>query len=295
MSDLPRFGQYAAVPRQEPCPRHPDRPAISYCKRCNRPACELCTVPTEVGSVCVDCSKNRFGRGRSWSGAGLLTAQQQPLVTYALILSAVVVYAIGWAWPTIGNWLAFQPLAAYVQPWRFLTVGLVHGGLLHLVFNMMMLYFVGAVGEVVAGRWRFLGLYLLSTLGGSVMVLAWTMIEPSSLTTVTVGASGALYGLLGAVFISQWKNGQDTRSILILLAVNLVFSFMVSTVSWQGHVGGLITGALVAWMYYTLSRPRPGVTQKRQNLWEVAGTVGVFVLLAGIAFGIYQILPSLIR
>lgn len=287
MSDLPRFGQYAAKPRQDACPRHPDRAAVAYCKRCNRPTCVQCTVPTEVGSVCVDCAKNRGARRFTST-----VLSSRPYVTYSIVGAAVAVFLIGYLWSGLEGWLAFNPLVAQVQPWRFVTVSLVHGSFFHLLFNMMMLYFIGAAGEAAAGRWRFLSLFLLSSIGGSVAVLAWGLIDQSSLLVWTVGASGAIYGLLGAVLVEQWKAKMDTRAILVLLAVNLLFSFAnYASVSWQGHIGGLIVGALVAWMYLALSKPRPGVTERRQTLEEIAASLGVLLVLGGISWGIYQLLP----
>lgn len=291
MSDLPRFGQYSQTPRKEACPRHPDQQAIAFCKRCNRPTCVDCTVPTEVGSSCVDCTKNRFGgKSRGWASGRLTSSKDQPVVTYGIILACVAVYLIGMAWPLIKGYLGFQPILAMGQPWRFLTVSLVHGGFFHLLFNMMMLYFIGSAGEVRTGHLRFTSLFLLSTMGGSLAVLAWGLAEPTSLYTWTVGASGAIYGLLGGVLVAQLMAKMDVRAILVLLAINLGFSFVnAATVSWQGHVGGLIVGSLAAWMYLSLSKPRPGVTERRQNLWEALGTIGVTAVLVGAAWGIYQL------
>lgn len=293
MSNLPRFGQYAEVPRKEYCPRHPGAQAVDYCKRCNRPTCSQCTIPTEVGSICVDCSKNRFSaRVRPWSSLTVQPFRQQPIVTYGIIASAVLVFLVGLVWSPIDGYLAFNPLLAHSEPWRFLTVSLVHGGFLHLLFNMMLLYFIGAAGEGKTGHWRFLSLFLLSTLGGSVAVLAWTMVSPDSLVTWTVGASGAIYGLLGAIFVENVYTKTNLTPIVVLLAVNLGFSFINwKTISWQGHVGGLIVGALVAWIYLMLSKPKPGVTERRQNAWEIVATGAVTAILVGSAWGIYQTFP----
>lgn len=283
MSDLPRFGQYAPVPRKELCPRHPGVTAVDYCKRCNRPTCLDCTIPTEVGSVCVDCA-NPGSRRRH------LNLTNAPVVTYALLGLTVLSYLAALVWPQVKQYLAFNPVVAYGEPWRFLTVSLVHGGLLHILFNMLMLYFLGAGGERILGHWRFLSLYLLSTIGGSVAVLAWTLADPGSLTTWTVGASGAIYGLFGAVLVQQLINRMNPTSILVLLGINLVYSFTSGGISWQGHLGGLIVGALVAWLYATLSQPKPGKTQRTQTTWEIVATVAVLAVLAGTSLGIYQVL-----
>ncbi len=285
MTDLPRFGQYAAVPRQEQCPRHPGSNAVSYCKRCNRPTCMDCTIPTEVGSICVDCAKSTSRRPQLSFGLS-----STPVVTYTILAVTVASYFLDMVWPSVGGFLAFNPVAAYFQPWRFLTVSLVHAGFFHILFNMMMLYLLGTNAERIMGHWRFLSLYLLSTAGGSFAALAWTLVQPETLSTWTVGASGAIYGLLGAVLVQQLLTRTNPTSILVLLGINLLYSFTAGGISWQGHLGGLIVGALVAWMYATMSRPRPGRTQRKQNTWEALGTVAVIAVLAVGSLGIYQVL-----
>lgn len=282
MSDLPRFGQYAAVPRQDQCPRHPGVPAVAYCKRCNRPTCADCTIPTEVGSICVDCAKpaNRLARNRG---------KVDTPITFGLLGITVVSYLVGMVWPTLDQYLAFNPVVAYTQPWRFFTVSLVHAGFFHILFNMMMLYFLGTWGERIIGHWRFLSLYLLSTFGGSVAVLAWAVVQPSSLTTWTVGASGAIYGMFGAVLVQQLRNKLNPTSIIVLLAINLVYSFTVGGVSWQGHLGGLLVGALTAFVYSVLATPRPGVTARTQGIWAGVATAAMFLLLGGVTAGLYHL------
>ena len=283
MTDLPRFGQYAAVPRQEQCPRHPGSSAVGYCKRCNRPTCAECTIPTEVGSICVDCAK---GSSRRSPLKGNLSGA--PVATYAILIVTVGLYFLDMVWPSIGDYLAFNPVLAYFQPWRFVTVSLVHAGFFHIMFNMLMLYLLGANAERMIGHWRFLSLYVLSSVGGSVASLVWVLADPASITTWTVGASGAIYGLLGAVLVDQLRARANPTSILILLGINLMYSFTVGGISWQGHLGGLIVGSLVAWMYSAMSRPRQGVTQRRQNTWEILGTLAVVAVLVGITFAAYQ-------
>lgn len=280
MSDLPRFGQYAAVPRQEACPRHPGVQAVGYCKRCNRPVCTQCAVPTEVGSICVDCAQP--SRARRFT-----TVSSMPIATYILLGVAVLGFIINYFWPQWNANFMFMPTLGASEPWRFVTAVVTHGSLLHLVFNMVSLYFVGQVGERLAGHWRFASLYLLSAIGGSVAILAWSLVDPSTFCSGTVGASGALYGLLGAVLVVQLRAHVSVRPILILLGINIIYSFTGSGISWQAHLGGLLTGALVAWIYSVLAQPRRGVRQSTQHWWEAAATIGVLIVLAGIAWGLY--------
>lgn len=279
MTDLPRFGQKANQPRQEFCPKHPGSPAVGYCKRCGRPACEKCSIPTEVGSICTDCARPqaRFTKA---------LVQGRPYVTFTLIALCVLVYLLEFVLP-MNHLLGFIPFYAAVQPWRFLTVAFVHGGLMHLAFNMLMLYVLGVSIEQSIGHWRFLGLYVISAIGGSVLTLGWGLVDHAELVTLTVGASGAIYGLLGAILVDQKRSGMSVTSILVLLGVNLVWSFLPgNNVSWQSHLGGLIAGLLVAWVYAVISSS-PRLSAKIKVVWTWVATVAFIVALAGISWGCY--------
>ncbi len=136
-----------------------------------------------------------------------------------------------------------MPAFGSLEPWRMLTVSLVHStsSPFHILFNMLFLWLMGRQVESMLGTGRFVALYVISTLGGSVAVLYLA----SPLQPV-VGASGAIYGLLAAFFVIARKSGGNTTGLVILIGINLVFSFVTASISWQGHLGGLITGGLVA-------------------------------------------------
>lgn len=192
--------------------------------------------------------------------------------------------------PQIQSTLLYAPVLSSSEPWRLLTVALVHGGLLHLALNMFSLYIVGSPVEQALGAGRYLVLYAASAIGGSLFVLLWALFDSQMLVTATVGASGALFGLFAAVYVLQKSVGADTRSITVLLAVNLVYGFIVSNVSWQAHVGGLLVGAFVTWMLVRLGRPRAGKTQKQQQQTTVIASVLVFVALIAINYGLFWLL-----
>lgn len=290
MSDVPRFGQHAPQSSARPnCPKHPGQPAVSYCKRCNRPTCAQCTIPTEVGSICPECAKPAR-RGRV---PAALQATGAP-ATLWLIGICVAVYLVKLVWPQIDNYIAFNPVVAAVEPWRFFTAAFAHSGFTHLLFNMIMLFLIGSAVERASGHWRFLSLYFLSALGGSLAIVAWTLVEPSSLMTWTVGASGAIYGLFGAVFVEQRRSGMSTVSIVVLLVINLAFSFTNPGVSWQAHVGGLVVGGLMAWIYLVIGEPRRGTSGRKQNRLAIWATIGAAVVLFGLYYGVYAIHPQLV-
>jgi membrane associated rhomboid family serine protease len=150
--------------------------------------------------------------------------------------------------------------------WRLLTSTFVHVQLLHILFNMFALWVFGPGLEQLLGRARFLALYLLSGLAGSVAV--YLLSDPG---TPTLGASGAVFGLLGAALVVSVRRGYDASWLLGLLGINLAFTFLARGISWQGHlgglVGGLLLGAVLAWAPRRLRTPL-----------QIAAFVGVFAL-----------------
>ena len=273
---LPSYGQ-RSDPRAAPdCPRHPGVRSVDYCKRCNRPMCVDCLIPTEVRSICVDCTSSKRGWVRQASRAAQMGA---PVVTYAMMAICILMYLATWVFPSLKSSLALVPLFLMSRPWTILTGAFLHGGLLHILFNMLSLYWVGRAIEPVLGWWRFLTVYLVSALGGSAFILAWCLIQPSELFVGTVGASGAVFGLFGAVFVLQRLGGADTTPILTLLGINLVYGFLASGISWQAHIGGAVAGVAATWVLARLARLRSGITEAAQNRRQLLVALG---MIAGI-------------
>ena len=273
---LPSYGQ-RSDPRAAPdCPRHPGVRSVDYCKRCNRPMCVDCLIPTEVRSICVDCTSSKRGWVRQASRAAQMGA---PVGTYAMMAICILMYLATWVFPSLKSSLALVPLFLMSRPWTILTGAFLHGGLLHILFNMLSLYWVGRAIEPVLGWWRFLTVYLVSALGGSAFILAWCLIQPSELLVGTVGASGAVFGLFGAVFVLQRLGGADTTPILTLLGINLVYGFLASGISWQAHIGGAVAGVAATWVLARLARPRSGITEAAQNRRQLLVALG---MIAGI-------------
>ena len=225
------------------CYRHPSRETGVSCSSCGRPICPDCMTPTSVGMRCPECARERTKVKTVRSGS---TA---PVVTQALIAINVVVFLgetatgapLGGVTPAAGtlyeNGALFGPYIDQVhhQYWRLVTSGFLHDGLLHIAFNMLFLYFVGPMLEPAIGRLNFAVVYFVSLLAGSFGALLFSPQIP------TVGASGAIFGVLGALIvvahyrgISIWQSGLG-----ITLLINLVFSLSVSGISIGGHLGGL--------------------------------------------------------
>ena len=258
------------------CPRHPDRVAYVRCQRCDRPACPQCQVPSAVGVHCVDCARRNASSRRGVSSLLGGRAITDALVTKGLVIACVTIYLVQMALPSLGAQFAFVPAVASSQPWRFMTTAFLHASLMHLAFNMWALWVLGSALEPILGRWRFAALCALSALGGSTMIY-WlaSPTAPASWLTSTVGASGAVFGLFAALFIIQRRFGRDTRAIVGLLVLNLAISFIGANISWQGHLGGLVTGAIVAALYAWAPR-------NKRTVYGVCGTVGIAIALIGV-------------
>jgi membrane associated rhomboid family serine protease len=168
--------------------------------------------------------------------------------------------------------LIYYPPFTYAQPWRMISSMFAHSpsSILHVLFNMYSLFVFGPILERLLGRGRFFALYLISGFGGSVAVL-W--LAPS---TAVLGASGAIFGLLGAFFVIQRKLGGNNIQLLILIGINLVIGFLPGfNISWQAHVGGLIAGCAVAFVYVRTRRADQRVLQ----VLLVAGIAAALVAL----------------
>ena len=271
------------------CYRHPDRSAYVQCQRCSRPVCPECQIQAPVGVHCPECVEEaRRRRPAQRTQFGTPVGSGRPTVTYTVIALCVVMYLLQLASPRLGLGLDVTGALAYApaytsdwfpsfEPWRMLTATVLHSpsSAMHILFNMMALLFVGRVIEPAVGAARYVALLLLSAFGGSVAVLFLT--DP---LTPTVGASGAVFGLFGALFILSRASGAETGGIVALVAVNMVVSFLVPNISWQGHLGGLVAGALCA---LVIARAPRG---KSRRLWQWAGITGIaLVLIALTAVG----------
>lgn len=241
------------------CPRHPDRVAYVRCQRCGRPACPECQRPAAVGVQCVDCvreAKRSAPRVRTVFGGSADSAavNGRPVVTLTIIGICVVSWVLQLV--TAGAWthlLWFWPWGGAVEPWRFLTASFLHStSPLHILFNMYALWITGQFLEPLLGRLRFGVLCLLAAVGGSVgvLLLAGDPATSAAWQTPVVGASGMVFGLFGAMLPVMRRLGRSMGQVLVLLAINGAIGFLPNTnISWQAHLGGLVTGALVATAY----------------------------------------------
>jgi membrane associated rhomboid family serine protease len=235
------------------CYRHPDRETGVSCSSCGRPICPDCMTPTPVGMRCPECSKERT-KVRT-----VTSPSDEPVITYALIAVNVLVFlgelAGGGAVASRGGGsvidnggLIGSAIAQDHEYWRLVTSGFLHAGLIHIGFNMYLLYILGTLLEPAIGRARFAILYFTSLLGGSLGML---LLQPDSLT---VGASGAVFGLMGGAVVTMRARGFDPMAsgIPALIALNLLITFVIPGISIGGHLGGLVAGVVAAYVLVDL-------------------------------------------
>ena len=173
------------------------------------------------------------------------------------------------------------PQYGVFEPWRMLTAAFLHSpdSLLHIILNMYTLWIFGQALEPLLGRARFLALYLISAVGGSVgYLLLNPVLVPGQGLVGVVGASGAIFGLFGAMLLVQRHRGGETRQLWVLIAINGVIGFLIPQIAWQAHLGGLITGGLCAAVLAYVPRG------PRQRLLQAAGLAGVLLLLIAVSW-----------
>jgi membrane associated rhomboid family serine protease len=237
------------------CYRHPSRETGVSCSNCGKPICPDCMTATPVGMRCPDCA------GKRQRVQTLRSINVDPTVTYVLIAVCVLLFlGSGASLGSGGNTRVFFDLALYGPAvadgdyWRLVTSGFLHSGLLHIGFNMYILYWLGTMLEPSLGHARFLALYLASLISGSFGAL---VLDPNALT---VGASGAVFGLMGAAFVMQRARGIDPMQSGLgpVILFNLVLSFVIANISIGGHIGGLIGGAAAGFAMEWLAGRRQG-------------------------------------
>jgi membrane associated rhomboid family serine protease len=252
----------ASTQQRQTCYRHPDRETGVACSNCGRPICPDCMTSTSVGMRCPECAQQTT-KVRVGAGAFSPTAGRMP-ATIALIAINVIVFVIelvgGGTGSLSGGGTVIHdaglsgPDVANGDWWRVISGGFLHAGFLHLLLNMYVLYIAGSILEPGIGTPRFLGIYFVSLIAGSLGAL---IADPNSLT---VGASGAIFGLMAAVVVIARGRGveQLASQFGLFIVLNLVLTFSISGISVGGHIGGLIGGAVAAGLVLLVERQMSG-------------------------------------
>ena len=255
------------APTMPRCYRHPERETGRSCTRCGKPACSDCLIPASVGSHCVDCA--RASRPDAKTRATYWNARQRTLVTYVLMAINIAVFVYTTASDTsslasrsgisraqfdLGLSRIFLEFYGSSDWYRLVSSGFLHFGIIHIAFNMLLLYQLGQLLEPAVGRLRFALLYFASLLAGSFGVV---LLDPNG---VSGGASGAVFGLMAAAAIGLHRRGINVFSTGIgtTLLLNLVLTFALPGVSIGGHLGGAVGGAICGFvMLAPRWRPMP--------------------------------------
>jgi membrane associated rhomboid family serine protease len=264
----------------EPCYRHPNRETGVRCSNCERPICPDCMTSTPVGMRCPECARQGATRVRT-----MRAVSDEPRLTYILIAINVLVGigamtggSVGSAGGTLVDNGGLS--AHFIQDgeyYRLITAGFLHAGLFHLATNMLSLWILGSIIEPAVGSWRFGLIYFVSLLCGSFGAL---LMSPDSLT---VGASGAIFGLLAAAAVVAWNRGFSLMEsgLGIWIGLNLLITFTVPNISIGGHLGGLVGGAIATLLLVELPERRrvmplvPAALSVVLGVAAVAGSIAV--------------------
>ena len=266
------------------CYRHPDRQTYLSCSECGRPICYDCSHDAPVGQKCPECVKAAGGQrvvnARAITGGP--TFQTSPVV-FTLIGINVLIFLAGFANTELENRLItdFSNLREFVigatpvtlngetalvleiigidagEWWRALTSAFLHGGIMHILFNMYFLYIFGPRLEQQVGSVSFTGIYLASAAGGSLASYLFGMPDVPS-----VGASGAMFGLFGAwIYAAYRQRGSAAGSAMFnqlgaLLLLNMALPLFIPRIDWRAHLGGLLVGIAIAFLWEQLASGR---------------------------------------
>lgn len=268
------------------CYRHPNRETLVSCSECGRPICEDCMSFAPVGIRCPDHAN--IGAPKPDARRTVRQVQHRATssgipVTLGILSLNIIVYLVsvsqgrgisepgGTVFEKGALWGFFIRVDG--EWWRLVTAMFLHGSLIHLLLNMFALYWIGSAVEHALGAWRYLLLYFVSGIAGSAGALLLSEADKP-----TVGASGAIYGLLGALLILEYlSTGSFAGQAMTIIVINLALTFAIPNISIGGHLGGLVGGIAVT---YILAKTR----YKRNRLLGPALVAGVLVLSVVIAY-----------
>ena len=263
------------------CYRHPGRQSFILCQRCGRTICPDCQTQGAVGVICPECMNEQRKNAPRTKPAILtrLKSSSHPVTTSIIVVTMAIYllqFILGDGFTSLLWYAGVYSYPGNFEPWRMLTSVLVHGSIFHVLLNMYTLWIFGQILEGMLGRGRFLALYVLSGLAGSLGVLFLS--DPR---IPVIGASGAIFGLMGAFLVIQRRLGGNATQLLILVGINLVIGFLPGlNVAWQAHVGGLIAGAVIGLIFVQTRR----IKQQRLQTVLITAFGAVLVVLSASKF-----------
>jgi membrane associated rhomboid family serine protease len=265
------------------CYRHPDRPTRLACSSCGRPICVECSFDAVVGQKCPECTTPEH-RTRVIPARTITPRRAATPVTWALIGICVAVFLVDRVLRSVDlTTLAGQATWAVDSGewWRVITAMFLHGNTLHLLFNMYALWLFGPVLERRFGGPSFLALYIAAGLTGGML---FQLLERNTMA-IAVGASGAIFGLLGALLAASFRQ-RHTRAgaaafaqLGVLLAINLALPLLWPNIAWEAHVGGLMAGILIAFVWDHMPLPGQAAAWRRVGIAVVVGGAALLAIL----------------
>ena len=253
------------------CYRHPDRATRLSCTTCGRPICVECSHDASVGQKCPECAAPAPGARviQARNTIGKPSFQSSP-VSFTIIGVTAAIFVAGYLSPDIDRWLLtnlsqVNVLVSLGDWYRIFTAALLHGGLMHIGFNMYALYLFGPRLEQQVGGPAFAALYVATAGAGGLAAFA---LDPSG-RFILIGASGAIFGLFGAWMFVAWKMRKTPggramfNQLGVLLVINMALPFMIPNISWQAHLGGFASGILIAWLWSLFAVGKPNARMIR--------------------------------
>lgn len=275
-----------AAPTTEYCYRHPQTATGVHCTRCGRPICTECMIEAPVGYHCPECVAEarrefRQGPGRPLRGGLSVTKTLLVAILGMFVLEIVLGGARAISDPdaqTLFDLGAMQPISiADGQYWRLVTAMFLHSGLFHIGFNAYALWLFGQMVERDYGRVQMLLIFVVSGFLASVSSYAWS--DPR---TLSVGASGAIFGIFGAFIVYNYRRRRtalgsaNLRTATTLILLNTFLAFVIPGIDWRAHVGGLIAGIACGFVAEGWGAPA------QRRLLHVAGYVGLVAIGAAV-------------
>jgi membrane associated rhomboid family serine protease len=201
--------------------------------------------PALIGYQCPECASDSTPVIRGIGKNSFIPSQGDNQATKFLSISLITVYVAQFVLGDIliSNFALFAPSVSTGQWWRLFTAGFLHGSILHLLFNVYILWVLGSQLESILGKTKFIVIYFVSLIGGSIASFLF-----SPFGTYSIGASGAIFGLMGAMLVVGRKKRLDISQVAVLVVLNVVIGFVLSGIDWRAHLGGLAAGALIAWV-----------------------------------------------
>lgn len=294
----PQYGERASYSENDVCYRHPDRPSFTLCQRCGHTVCTECQNQSAVGLLCPECVREmeptRRQRGARAARVTMRRASDRdtPIVTYTIMVICVLVWVAQYfssGFVTQALWYApVYSMPGNFEPWRLVTAMFTHSptNFFHILFNMYALWLFGRNLEQILGRGLYTSLYLLAGLGGSLAVQLWGYTSIDALRTPTVGASGAIFGILAATLVVYLRMKLNIVSLAVLIGINFAIGFLPgAAISWQAHLGGMVVGAIAASMLMS----NRGAHKRKVRIITMSTLGVVLVALSGMYFVVHPL------